>query len=177
MNTPNNKRRRQSQQRMESAFIKLLQNTGLNKISVTDICAMAEVNRTTFYSNYEDIYGLAEAVEKRLEEEVMALYQDEWNKQESSHDFLRLFQHIKDNQLFYKTYFKLRPDGNLKIIGYDAKEALRYYDMQYIDYHIEFFGHGLNAVIKKWLDNGCVESPEVMCGIIVDEYTNRKAAL
>ena len=37
MNTPNNKRRRESQRRMENAFVQLLQERELHQITVTDI--------------------------------------------------------------------------------------------------------------------------------------------
>lgn len=170
MNTPNNKRRRESQKKIESAFVKLLQDRELNKISVTDICKSAGVNRTTFYANYADVYALAEAVQKRLEKDVLALYQEEWEQRRSEHNFLKLFRHIKDNQLFYKTYFKLCTDGQLQVIGYDIQEAAAYYGNKNIEYHIEFFGNGLNAVIKKWLKNDCHETPEEIFAIIQAEY-------
>ena len=44
------------------------------------------------------------------------------------------------------------------------------YDNKYVDYHIEFFRAGLNAIIKKWLNNGCLESPEEINRILQDEY-------
>ena len=44
------------------------------------------------------------------------------------------------------------------------------FDDKYIDYHIEFFMAGLNAIIKKWLNNGCLESPEEINRILQDEY-------
>ena len=44
------------------------------------------------------------------------------------------------------------------------------FDDKYIDYHIEFFMAGLNAIIKKWLNNGCLESPEEINKILQDEY-------
>jgi len=170
MNTPNNKRRRESQRRMENAFVQLLQKKELNQVSVTDICKAAEVNRTTFYANYQDIYALAEAVKQRLESEVLDLYREEWAAERSSHDFLPLFRHIRDNQLFYKTYFALCTDGQLNVIGYDRTAAAKRFDNQHIDYHIEFFGNGLNAVIKKWLREGCRETPEEINTIILAEY-------
>ena len=77
MNTPNNKRRRDSRNRMETAFVRLLQHRELKQITVTDICKAADVNRTTFYANYLDLYDLADAVQKRLEAEVLGLYQEE----------------------------------------------------------------------------------------------------
>ena len=60
MNTPNNKRKKESIERIEKVFISLLQTNELNEISVSDICKLAGLNRTTFYANYTDIYGLAD---------------------------------------------------------------------------------------------------------------------
>ncbi len=60
MNTPNNKRRKASQDKIEKVFIKLIQKYELNEISVSDICKLAEINRSTFYANYLDIYDLAD---------------------------------------------------------------------------------------------------------------------
>ncbi len=39
-----------------------------------------------------------------------------------------------------------------------------------MDYHVEFHKAGLNAIIKKWLNGGCVETPEEMEGILKSEY-------
>ncbi len=32
---------------------------------------------------------------------------------------------------------------------------------------------GLNAIIKKWLNNGCKENPEEINQILKDEYKNK----
>ena len=42
-----------------------------------------------------------------------------------------------------------------------------------IEYHLEFFKAGISAVIKKWLYNGCVESPEEITNVIITEYMNK----
>ena len=170
MNTPNNRRRRESQQKMEAAFSQLLQEQELNRISVTDICRIADVNRSTFYANYEDVYALAQAFQKHLEEDIMELYREEWEQRRSQHNFLKLFYHIRDNQLLYRTYFKLNPGNQLQVFGYDIQEAAAYYNNKYIEYHIEFFGNGLNAVIRRWLKNDCRETPEEIFSVIVSEY-------
>ena len=171
MNTPNNRRRRESRQRIEDAFMQLIQHRELKEISVTELCQTASVNRTTFYANYVDLYDLAEAVQKHLEEEVRNLYQEEWEHRNNSHDFLKLFRHIRENPLFYKTYFKLNRDGNFRFADYSIEEAASRFDSRHIEYHIAFFGNGLNAVIRKWLDNGCRETPEEMVSIITEEYS------
>lgn len=48
MNTPNNKRRKNSQEKIERAFVHFLQTKEINEISVTDICKEAKLNRSTF---------------------------------------------------------------------------------------------------------------------------------
>ena len=169
MNTPNNKRRRESRRKMEEVFVSLLQERELNRITVTDICKLAQVNRTTFYANYEDVYALAEAVKENLKHEVMELYEDEWKNRKSEHNFLKLLHHIKEHQALYRTYFKLS-NGKQNVIGYDPMDAVKYHEGKHIDYHIAFFGNGFNAVVNMWLENDCRESPEEIYSIIQSEY-------
>ncbi|MBE5780417.1 MAG: TetR/AcrR family transcriptional regulator [Clostridiales bacterium] len=170
MNTPNNKRRKESRNKIESEFIRMLQEQELSEITVTDICKRASVNRTTFYANYLDVYDLAEAVQTRLEEEVLDLYRDELEQKHGNKNFLKLFYHIKENPIFYKTYFKLNSSKGFRFVGYDLEFAEMRFDNRFIEYHIEFFGNGLNAVIRKWLQNDCRETPEEIFEIIKSEY-------
>jgi hypothetical protein len=39
-----------------------------------------------------------------------------------------------------------------------------------MEYHIAFFESGLNAIIGKWLEGGCRETPEEMAEIVISEY-------
>lgn len=173
MNTPNNKRKKESMERIEKVFIELLQTKELSEISVSDICKRAGLNRTTFYANYTDIYGLADTIRDKLESEVSNLYQEEITQDFNSNDYLKLFQHIKDNQIFYQTYFKLGYDNNYKIILYDIDLASKHFQNRFIEYHMEFFKAGITQIIKIWLKNGCKESPKDMFEIIKSEYHGR----
>ena len=173
MNTPNNKRKKESMERIEKVFIELLQTKELTEISVSDICKRAGLNRTTFYANYTDIYGLADAIRDKLENEVSGLYKEEVTQGFNSNDYLKLFRHIKDNQIFYNTYFKLGYDNNYKIIHYDTALTRIHFQNRFIEYHMEFFKAGITHIIKLWLKNGCKESPENMFEIIKSEYRGR----
>lgn len=169
-------KKKKSQQKIEKVFLQLLQKREIQSISVSDICKLAKLNRSTFYANYLDIYDLADKLKDNLAQEVVNIYSNERKEKNHSYDFLKLFKHIKDNQLFYNTFFKLNYDNDYKqfedFINYDIFKQL-YSDEKELDYHITFFMNGLNSIIKKWLKNGCKESPEQINKILIEEYKNK----
>lgn len=173
MNTKNNKRRRQSVEKIQRVFLDLLQSRELKQIYVSDICKAAAINRSTFYANFMDVYDLADKIKERLEGEVHVLYAKEREDHFNSNNYLRLFRHIRDNQLFYQTFFKLGYDSTYQIETYDTQQAERHFGNRHVDYHITFFQSGFNAILKKWLAGGCQESPEDMDEIIRSEYRGR----
>lgn len=164
-----------STEKIEKAFIEALQTKNLDEINVTDLVKDAHVNRSTFYVNYIDIYDLADKVKENMYHELLELYKEESIKQEHSYNYLKLFTHIKENQIYYKTMFKL----NFDFMNYynnhlEEKDMLKYYGTtKYMNYHIEFFKAGMSAIIKKWLLNDCKETPEEMIEIINSEYKGK----
>lgn len=173
MNTKNNKRKRASKQKIEKAFMELLQERDIQQITVKDICLLAGLNRTTFYANYLDIYDLIDKIGEKMINDFYELYAYEEHYQYNSNNYLKLFCHIKDNQLFYKTYFKLGLDSRFKPARYDTELAEKYYNGRHIKYHMEFFRAGITALIKMWLNNNCDLTPEQLYEIIKDEYKNK----
>ena len=172
MNKPNNNKRKKSQQQIEKIFLQLIQKKNIDEISVSTKCEKANLNRSTFYSNYIDIYDLAEKIKQQMEIEF-AQFQLSNNAKQDENGYLSMFRYIKDNQIFFKTYFKLEDISKSLPTQYRVELAEKYYDNKFIDYHIEFFRAGLNAVIKKWLNNGCKETPKEINEIITSEYKNK----
>ena len=172
MNTKNNRRRRESLEKIERAFIELLQTRELKEITVSDIIKMTGLNRSTFYAHYLDIYDLADKTRAILENEFTSLFADYDYLTERS-GALKMFTHIRDNQIFYKTYFKLCYDEKHLITIYDEERAEKEQIDAHLKYHIEFFRNGLNAIIKLWLSGGCRETPEEMAEVLKLEYRGR----
>ncbi len=168
MNVKNNRRKRESIDKIEGAFINMLQSKEINKISVTDICKETGLNRSTFYANYIDIYDLADKLREKLEKDFDSVFTQNINR-----DAETMFRHIYENQIFYKTYFKLGYDNQHQAYIYDTVRAENEFSGKYINYHIEFFRNGLNSIIKMWLANGCRETPEEMAEILKSEYRGR----
>ncbi len=168
MNVKNNKRKRASVEKIEKAFLNMIQNKEINEISVTDICKETGLNRSTFYANFIDIYDLADKLREKLENDF-----DDIFKENANRDAKTMFLHIYENQIFYKTYFKLGYDEKHQSYIYDTIRAENDFLGKNIKYHIEFFRNGLNSIIKMWLADGCKETPEEMAEILRSEYSGR----
>ena len=77
---------------IRQALFDLLKEKPLNKITVTDICKMADINRSTFYSYYEDVYALLTQIHNELFENiVVTLGNDNWFD-----DLLKLIDQNRD---------------------------------------------------------------------------------
>ncbi len=173
MNVKNNKRRKESQEKIEKAFIELLQTREIKDITVSDIIKATGLNRSTFYANYIDIFDLADKTRETLEKDFSNIFANYDHFSEHTGAF-KLFKHIKENQIFYKTYFKLCYDDKYLVSAYDAKRAEKEHMDTNLKYHIEFFRNGLNAIIKLWLAGGCQETPEEMANVLKQEYRGRE---
>lgn len=56
---------------IKNAFIELRAKKPLEKITVKELCELALINKSTFYSHYEDIYALSEAMEQETVESII----------------------------------------------------------------------------------------------------------
>ena len=65
-----NRRVRMTKKLIKDAYLELLEKRPSERISVTDICKTADVNRSTFYMYYEDTIRLRQDIEN----DVLAQY-------------------------------------------------------------------------------------------------------
>ena len=86
---------------------------------------------------------------------------------------MRLFQHIYQNKDLYRFYFKVGYDHAGHPVLHNMEALLQNAKLTFPEYHITFFKNGFNAIVKQWLDGGCRETPEQMCGILLLEYRGR----
>lgn len=62
-----NKSSRKTNRLIKNVFAEMLSEyKEISRISVSELCARAEISRGTFYSHYDDIYGVAEDYENEL---------------------------------------------------------------------------------------------------------------
>ena len=70
-----NRNARRSRQMIRQSFEDLLKERGFHKITVSDIVTRADLNRSTFYAHYPDIYGIVEEMQEEIIRQNMELFQ------------------------------------------------------------------------------------------------------
>ena len=55
-----------------NAFIELRSRKVLERITVKELCELAKINKSTFYSHYVDIYDLSDQIESNIVSDVMS---------------------------------------------------------------------------------------------------------
>ena len=174
-NTINNKAKRDSRERMIKALFELIQTHKVQDISISELCELAQVNRTTFYNHYDNINKLADDARNSIAEEYARQFEGNTDGF-TQKNLLIMFQHFYDNQIVYNTYFRLNPSYTELLGVYDKDLAKQHYpgqDDNLVRYHAEFFAAGITAIIKRWLAGGCKETPEEMVKVVLSEYKSR----
>lgn len=143
------------------AFLELIQEKELARITVKELVERADVNRKTFYNHYNDIYEVLDDIE------------DEWiggfvNKirgmgsailnqpQKLMHEAIR---ELQENQSIYYLLMYSGDRSNIlnKVVSEEKKMLQEYYDKnsaiheEWLDYFLNFFASGSMAVFETWI--------------------------
>lgn len=62
---------KKTQRSIEEAFMALRARKPLEKITVKELCQLAEINKSTFYAHYLDLFDLSDHLEQQAIQQVM----------------------------------------------------------------------------------------------------------
>ncbi|OPH58389.1 TetR family transcriptional regulator [Paenibacillus ferrarius] len=92
-----------TRQLIRDAFIELLQELELEKITVNRIAERATINRVTFYLHYRDISDMIEQLADEMINEIHAILKEAPDPPEFNIEVLiKMLEHIEENSKFYK---------------------------------------------------------------------------
>lgn len=164
-----------TKQVIKETFISLLNEKDIKKISVSEICKIADINRATFYRYYLDIYDL---LDKIKEEFVIELK----NASENSNDTNSVYAFSKElisvlynNKELTKIIFKNNTSMNfldeiLEVAYNKCREKwlsdIPNLNEENIEYAAVFLFNGALGVINFWVkedfDNSIDEIAEII---------------
>lgn len=161
---------------LKNALVELMQQNHISKISVTVLCEVADVHRSTFYAHYTDQFDLL----RQTQAEVLSNIRDYIEKQEvdadlpvSEQKLVSILEYGKKNS---KLIMVLLGDNSDDSFQKDIMQMVNLYaftnDMNIdsnLKEYITLFGvSGCVAIIQKWLQNGMVESTQTIAKLIME---------
>lgn len=171
MNIKNNQRTQNTQNKIKDVLIELLWEKDINKITIQEICRKADINRTTFYTHYNDIYDLMQKIEVEKMQMILTLLKNEDEKEPVLNvvNLEKLLVFILENMNFYKIYlkdFNINRTLNTLLCNDPCSEEVHQTKCD-IFYKVEYLKAGLMGAILTWLNTGCQETPKEIAQILV----------
>lgn len=175
MNTHFNLKYKTTEENIEEALFSLLRIRNYNDISIKELCYEAGINRSSFYSHYQDINDLMMKTEEKLSQGIGQIFnpKEEWE----NNVFVKLFEFLYKYKNFYKSYlgvneqtFMERNDFIKFINIVSTNNKGNFLTQNEKLYHMAFFAGGLKALAKSWIQRDCPETPTQMAKILLDEY-------
>lgn len=160
---------------LRQSLLELLQEQPISKLTVTDICARADVNRNTFYSHYESPFDLLMQIEDELYEEIMrsverslstrtisAFLLDVCQSIEANGDLCRILMSEHGDKEFLKRIMQVAHDWS--IAEWSAQPSAL--DREGMELLYSFAANGSVAVIEGWIKSGMQKSPREIAALI-----------
>ena len=160
---------------LAQTMVQLLQSKPIEKISITEICKHADINRATFYLHYRSTYELLnemqEAFYLSFKEDLALLLQKDGN----SPILVLLMTKIRDNRVLYQVLFSEQGERSfqskvLNLVREDLirrwKRSLQKVDIAHSSLVFRFITAGSIGLVQEWLAGDCKESPEEIAKLL-----------
>ncbi len=169
------------------ATLELIETTKYENISVSAICSKAQINRSTFYSHFQNITEIIDVINSGLaqnflsENNVVCLQTFDstafpidpymiLNRQ----DLLKFLTFIKKHVRLYAIIVKHQDILRLGLPETDVKHNIFIPSManlqllgdEALDYVFDFYVAGLQKILTKWILKGCAEDETEILKII-----------
>lgn len=156
----NNRRTLYTKKVIREAFLALLENRELQKITVTDICKLADVNRGTFYQYYKDPADLFHQIEEELIDDILPIVKvreseqlAEWLQrfitilQENQAISLSLLQNYTESRLINHIFAEVH---EIAIAAFAYMYQQR--DPRLLEYYFTYFVKGVIGTVVEWME-------------------------
>ena len=182
MNTANNQLRQTTDKRLREALLSFMERD--KEPTVGELCELAEINRSTFYRHYLDVYDLMEKTERQIQTELVQAMRAgglQVQIQEIAPSALiPMIETIGKYRHFYKRYLKTHLDvsmeaGMQRVWDIYLKPAFLEHDVTnevHMLYYYQYFKAGVVSILKLWIDRDCEDAPNEIAEMIVT-FTDR----
>lgn len=170
------RRVRRTKKLLFNSLTKLMLQKKINKISVTELTELADVNRSTFYLYYKDIYDMIDKIETEMFNELSAqlkkLYMPESTYENILSFFIYVFEFIRENSDFCKVLLGREGDSTFlnkfKEAIIDSQPPVATINGIGSRYYMPFFISGCIGAIQQWLEDDMKVPPKEIAVFVID---------
>ena len=152
------------------AFLSLLREKSLSKITVKEVCEIADINRSTFYKYYLDCFDLVEQLEQEALRETGEMIQ----AMRAQKPETVLTQMLEQVQKLAELFRLLEGQGDsdrftqkIAMVCFQSMEQGRAGAQEQNTMPFAFVTGGAGAVIAYWMRSGMNEPPEQVARVIL----------
>lgn len=166
-------------QKMNLALIELMEKKSFDTITIKELCEKAQVNRSTFYSHYQNMNELLEETRNY----IVHLFTEEMSSLNISVDhymtlpdeflvpYLKVFADHRNIFLisdFHPREYRFSEShvSMMEQIAIPICQSLGITDRNTVTYMTNYYNSGCHAIIMQWLEGGCKESISYICDLI-----------
>lgn len=166
-----NRKTRYTKMVLKDSLLDLMKRFRITEISIKTLCETADINRTTFYTHYKDIYDLLHEIEsetfeylgERLEEvsdkgdkkAVLKMVQNLMDYVYENHKSIQVLLSDHGSEAFQKHLlmylFKMKDEEK----GGTIEDSMR-------DYNMVFMVDGCIGLIQRWMRDGMQIPPSAI---------------
>lgn len=179
-----------TRENLNKALVEQLHHKPLSKITVTELCKMAKINRSTYYLHYRDPYDQYEKLENSIYQDfadTIDAFIDKnrnWFTDLIASDKVaqvklieELFSYIKRNALIYGISLPMNQGNDflnkLYLAGHDRffdtlRKTASQSELQQFEYFFAFVASGCVGVLRQWVTQGMKESPRDMSRLTIN---------
>lgn len=157
---------------LKNALMKLLKEKPLEKITIYELCAEAQLNRVTFYKYYGSQVELLADIENDCFRQLEEILSD--NGTDGEDCLCRMLEALLAGEEHFKVLINALPDKDFSTKLFDLPTIRKQLDMAIPDSFTNeereqlrlFFYQGGYAVIREWLNRENRRSPKKMAAFL-----------
>lgn len=159
---------------IEKSFLELLKEKPVSKITVTELCSKAQINRATFYKHYLDIPDLLEKLEEELFNQIREMFRNQAVDMEIN--LMEMMNYTKREWERFMALGSDNGDPNLMmktfLICYENAYPLLEQSMPGLtearrQMLFHFMSQGAGGILTWWIKNGMKEDPDLVVRMIM----------
>lgn len=159
---------------IEQCFLELLGDKPVSKITVTELCEKAQINRATFYKHYQDVPQLLEKLEEDLFDQIREMFKDHAENMETMllemmnytrkewKRFMALGSDNGDPNMMMKT-FLICYENAYPIVEQNVPEISEAQRQMLF----QFMSQGAGGILTWWIKDGMKEDPKTVTQYIM----------